>query len=182
MLTAEKPSSEDCTGLWTAAPSWGRDQGFVGVHNTPKLPQRVQGVGACPKNQDSSKAQLVFSIFEDSFHQFLPLQPAWSPHPAHPPWNFCLWSPKKMEVKRKEVLGGSEKRLAVALTCRSRALEEKAGMWQERMGHQKGALLFLSSSGQSQPGWFSSPAASRADRGQPRHPPASLPAPMGPQN
>jgi len=50
-----------------------------------------------------------------------------------------------------------------AFTCRSRALEEKAGMWQERIGHQKGALLFLSSSGQSQPGWFSSPAESRID-------------------
>lgn len=60
--------------------------------------------------------------------------------------------------------------LAVTLTCRSRALE-KAGMWQVRVGHQKGALLFLSSSGQSQPGWFSCPAVSRGDRGWPRHPP-----------
>lgn len=60
--------------------------------------------------------------------------------------------PQIMDIKEKEVLGGLEKRLAIALTCRSRALEEKAGMWQERMGHQKGALLFLSSSGQSQPG------------------------------
>ena len=32
-------------------------------------------------------------------------------------------------------------------------------MQQARVGHQNGALLFLSSSGQRQPGWFSSPAA-----------------------
>lgn len=32
-------------------------------------------------------------------------------------------------------------------------------MQQARIGHQNGALLFLSSSGHSQPGWFSSPTA-----------------------
>lgn len=47
----------------------------------------------------------------------------------------------------------------VPLTCRLRPREEKAGMQQARIGHQNGALLFLSSSGHSQPGWFSSPAA-----------------------
>ena len=45
------------------------------------------------------------------------------------------------------------------LTCRLRPRGEKAGMQQARMGHQNGALLFLSSSGHSQPGWFSSPTA-----------------------
>lgn len=50
-----------------------------------------------------------------------------------------------------------------ALTCRLRPLKEKAGTQQARIGHQNGALLCLSSSGHSQPGWFSSPG--REDRG-----------------
>lgn len=45
-------------------------------------------------------------------------------------------------------------------------------MWQERMGHQKGALLFLSSSGQSQPGWFSSPGGEQSSSRMARTPPA----------
>lgn len=89
---------------------------------------------------------------------------------------FLPFPPKKDGCKGAEGAGGLEKRLDVVLTCRSRALE-KAGMWQERMGHQNGALLFLSSSGQSQPGWFSSPAASgevRFGQNTPQHLPLSL--------
>lgn len=53
--------------------------------------------------------------------------------------------------------GGVQEELP--LTCRLRPREEKAGMQQASVGHQNGALLFLSSSGHRQPGWFSSPAA-----------------------
>ena len=66
-----------------------------------------------------------------------------------------------------------------ALTCRLRPLKEKAGTQQARIGHQNGALLCLSSSGHSQPGWFSSPAREEGDgegplemgRSGPRRPP-----------
>lgn len=66
-----------------------------------------------------------------------------------------------------------------ALTCRLRPLKEKAGTQQARIGHQNGALLCLSSSGHSQPGWFSSPAREEGDgegpletgRSGPRGPP-----------
>lgn len=39
-------------------------------------------------------------------------------------------------------------------------------MQQARIGHQNGALLFLSSSGHSQPGWFSSPTARGSGGGE----------------
>lgn len=77
-----------------------------------------------------------------------------------------------MELKGKEQIQALEGRLGIAFTCKSSALEEKADMWQERMGHQKGALLFLSSSGQSQPGWFSSPGGEQSSSRMARTPSA----------
>lgn len=103
--------------------------------------------------------------------------------PAPPGWDLCLSRPDLgffWPLQGGICAVPGQIRGFPALTCRSKALEEKAGMWQDRMGHQKGARLFLSSSGQSQPGWFSSPAEIQ-DQGSPsaQTPPlGSIPAPI----
>lgn len=68
--------------------------------------------------------------------------------------------PRGPDVEKLGLAAGPPLPLAppATLTCRLRPLEEKAGTQQARIGHQNGARLCLSSSGHSQPGWFSSPA------------------------
>lgn len=138
--------------------------------------------------------QSLFPIFQVGLPQFLPFL-------APPGWDLCLShsDPRIFQPLQAEICAfpaqtwgfsgpsrvgfvpfPARSGVFPALTCRSKALEEKAGMWQDRMGHQKGARLFLSSSGQSQPGWFSSPAEIQ-DQGSPsaQTPPlGSIPAPI----
>lgn len=139
------------------------------------IPAHAQYTARAPKSGPSPNPAGIpyFSPpNQDGLRPFLPLQAAQPPPPNQPPVGFQPGSSQHMELKGKEQIQALEGRLDIAFTCKSRALEEKADMWQERMGHQKGALLFLSSSGQSQPGWFSSPGGEQSSSRMARTPPA----------
>lgn len=124
------------------------------------IPTHAQYAAHAPKSGPSrnpTSSPCFLTPSQDGLHPFLPLQAAQPSPPNQPAVGFQAAFSLQMELEGEGAIQALEGRLDIAFTCKSRALEEKADMWQERMGHQKGALLFLSSSGQSQPGWFSSP-------------------------